>query len=283
MIVVYKFELWGAEGGYLGGKGGYTTGTLRIKHETMMYFFIGAKGPETIEVIGRTNPAYNGGGQAAAADTYRSAGSGGGSTDIRVDGETVYHRILVAAAGGGGSSHESGQFPGGSGGGLVGKNSSVFDPQYLSLGATQEGPGQGQEDYGGPSSYVTHSGIFGAGGYGTYFGTHGGGGSGWFGGAGGAPSAHSGGGGGSGYILTDTSYRPMGYEHKSSAKYYFNQGKTIDGDTPFHDCHTYEIVRGNKGNGCARITVLLPFTFQCRRLPFFFNSALIFICLFIEK
>ena len=164
----YKFELWGAEGGYLGGKGGYTTGTLRIKHETMMYFFIGAKGPETIEVIGRTNPAYNGGGQAAAADTYRSAGSGGGSTDIRVDGETVYHRILVAAAGGGGSSHESGQFPGGSGGGLVGKNSSVFDPQYLSLGATQEGPGQGQEDYGGPSSYVTHSGIFGAGGYGTY-------------------------------------------------------------------------------------------------------------------
>ena len=279
----YKFELWGAEGGCNGGKGGYTTGTLRITHKTTMYFYIGAKGPEITLKNDHTLPAYNGGGLAATGDVPRSAGSGGGSTDIRVQGNSIYHRILVAGAGGGGSERldVNYKFYGGSGGGLAGKSSTGTD--YPASGGTQTGPGEGNEEYGGPSNLVTHSGIFGYGGYGTSLGTHGGGGSGWFGGAGGAPNYHSGGGGGSGYVLSSNSHRPLNYEHNFSTQFYFSNAQTLDGDSSFRDCHTNKLVPGNTGNGCAKITVLLPFTFQCRKLPFYFNISLILLCILFDK
>ena len=279
----YKFELWGAEGGCNGGKGGYTTGTLRIKEDTIMYFYIGAKGPEITLKIDHTLPAYNGGGLAATGEIQRSAGSGGGGTDIRVQGNSMNHRILVAGAGGGGSEalDVNLKFYGAAGGGLVGKTSTGTN--YPASGATQEGPGLGTEQYGGSSNYSTHSGIFGYGGYGTSLGSHGGGGGGWFGGAGGAPNAHSGGGGGSGYILTSESYHPLNYEHNFSTQFYFTNGKTLDGESPFRDCRTNKIVNGNTGNGCAKITVLLPFTFNCRKLPFYLNSSLILLCILFDK
>ena len=280
----YKFELWGAEGGFQGGKGGYTTGILYVKEETIFYFFIGAKGPELVEQNGKTPPAYNGGTSGRAAGNKRCAGSGGGSTDVRVLGDTVYYRILVAGAGGGGDKNiENGYISyGGSGGGLVGKNSTSNREEYIAFGATQEGPGKGQEEYGGNST-LTHSGIFGAGGYGTFSGTHGGGGSGWFGGAGGAPGYLSGGGGGSGYVLTDSSFRPIDYEHNSSKSFYFRNGKTLDGDKTFRDCFTNLIVPGHSGNGCAKITVFLPFTFQCRKMSLSLNLSFVLIFLLYVK
>ena len=98
----YIFEAWGAEGGCNGGKGGYTKGILTIRETTEAKIFIGSKGNEIKLQGGFTGTAFNGGGHGIAADNRRSAGSGGGATDLRI-GDTLYDRILVAGSGGGGS------------------------------------------------------------------------------------------------------------------------------------------------------------------------------------
>ena len=41
---IYAFETWGAEGGYNGGKGGYSFGTINLIKKTRIYIFIVAKG-----------------------------------------------------------------------------------------------------------------------------------------------------------------------------------------------------------------------------------------------
>lgn len=82
---VYRFELYGAQGGNSekkeGGKGGQITATMRLCRGDKLYIFVGGQN------------GYNGGG--------RGTVNGGGATDIRKEGEKLNDRILTAGGGGG--------------------------------------------------------------------------------------------------------------------------------------------------------------------------------------
>lgn len=251
----YIFEAWGTEGGLNGGKGGYAKGILHIHEKIQAKIFIGSKGDEFIDKVGLTRKSFNGGGSGATRDNGKSSGSGGGATDIRI-GYTFLDRILVAGAGGGGNNniYEQLDFFGGHGGGIEGKIGTKYGGKDAP-GGNQTSPGIGQEEYGGSTGFVTHSGKFGLGGYGTYLGTCGGGGGGWFGGAGGAPSGHGCGGGGSGYVLSSSSFKPKDYSHNES-KFWFTTGYTKDGSMVFPSCNSSSSEQGHQGNGCFRITIL---------------------------
>ena len=257
----YLFEVWGAEGGINGGKGGYSRGRLTLTNETEMYIYIGAKGPGVDKTAKILDFAYNGGGYGASLDPNKSAGSGGGGTDLRVLGNTRFHRILVAGAGGGGTIRYNNSIPdnfiGGYGGGTEGGRST--GDRSVTNGGAQDHPGIGEEQSGG-TSLKSHTGFFWLGGFGDEeyaYGTYGGGGGGWFGGAGGKPQSHAGGGGGSGYVLTSNSERPYKYAHNSSYQFYFRKPFTAAGNTDFPSCHFGKTEEGHSGNGCARITVLM--------------------------
>lgn len=92
----YKIELWGAQGkdatdpAYLGGKGGYTSGTIYLAKNENLYVYVGAKGV-----------LFNG---SSNYDVYY----GGGATDVRLVGDVPWNnsgslntRIMVAGGGGG--------------------------------------------------------------------------------------------------------------------------------------------------------------------------------------
>ena len=222
----YKLEVWGAEGGNNGGKGGYSYGTLRLLAKSQLYIAVGGH-------------IYNGGGKEGPTGP-----GGGGATHIATNnrGELKnyksYQSEILIVAGGGGSCDNGTP---GYGGGLSGGNGD--SGQYfgsllttLAYGGTQTSPGANanridnsviynSSDFGqGGSGYVISSG-------GTDWGGAGGGG--WYGG-GGSPNIGSGG-GGSGHIGTGVI------------------GTTIAGNqsipSPSGGTET-----GHSGNGYARIT-----------------------------
>lgn len=82
---VYRFELYGAQGGNSenkkGGKGGQITATMQLNKGDELYIFVGGQ------------DGYNGGGLGSA--------NGGGATDIRLGGNKLNDRVLVAGGGGG--------------------------------------------------------------------------------------------------------------------------------------------------------------------------------------
>lgn len=196
---IYKFETWGAEGGWRGnensGKGGYTTGLLYAQKGDKFYIYVGGSG--------QTHQGYNGGGARNAFNLY-----GGGATDIRFDTDSLYSRVIVA--GGGGTDGADGNS--GGAGGLTG-------------GGTSGGCGNG-----GNGASITGSGsnrgTFGVGGTGNnWAGGYGGaGGGGWYGGGGADPDSSGdddkGGGGGSSFTWNDgtTSNVPTGYTVPSRLK-----------------------------------------------------------------
>ena len=261
----YLFELWGGEGGYCGGKGGYAQGVLNITEVTEIEIHIGAKGPEFFSDKGVVPPGYNGGGQARSNAEDRSAGAGGGGTDVRIGGSSLNHRVIVAGGGGGGTSRGQDNFYGGAGGGVEGKNGTqYYDGKdchgQVAYGGNQTSPGIGEVDYGGGGRWKIHSGSFGFGGYSTTNdGTHGGGGGGWYGGAGGAPGCHNGGGGGSGYVLYENSYKPDQYAHNNST-YYFTKPYLADGTQLIPMPSSHKCETGHRGNGAFKLTILNPDT-----------------------
>ena len=87
----YKLEVWGASGYNNIGKGGYSVGTLTLQDEKVMYIYVGGTTPST------HSGGYNGGGN---GDGYDSP-AGGGGTDIRLEQDSLYARIIVAGGGGG--------------------------------------------------------------------------------------------------------------------------------------------------------------------------------------
>lgn len=111
----YKIELWGADGSGAnnnGGKGAYTSGELILKQNDKLYFYVGEHGKQSSGVCSSTS--FN-------ANTSAVCYSGGGSTDVRLVGDTEWNdylslpsRIMVAG-GGGGAGFASGT--GGAGGG----------------------------------------------------------------------------------------------------------------------------------------------------------------------
>lgn len=242
----YKLECWGAQGGYsssnsgievgMGGKGGYSAGTITLNQKTLIYIYTGGVG--SISGNGKADGGFPNGGSSWASSTSEGAGGGGGSSDIRIGTDSLYARVIVAGGGGGGGEdNETGGYGGGETGGTSGSGT--------------------------PGSQTTPSGYFGIGGHTSYDG--GGGGGGWYGAypaggqttpaTGSSGSDTSGSPGGSGYVYTSAtaSNYPSGCLLNSS--YYLSAAKTIAGNTSFTS-PTGSSETGHSGNGYCRITVI---------------------------
>ena len=214
----YKFEVWGAAGGngnnsttYYGGLGGYATGVVHLNANDILYIHTGGAGKGS-----SSNGVQPGGTNGGGAGGYYRGGSGGGATDIRINTDSLYARVIVAGGGGGGA-YRSNYF-GGSGGGAngveaTGGDGSGYDTTYNAKGGGTTSGGAGGSYNGG--NYKGSDGTFGNGGAAatsttTNYGRSGGGGGGWYGGGGGGYRAsrnyyyygQSGGGGGSSYTYS---------------------------------------------------------------------------------
>ena len=247
-----KLEVWGAQGGGnqvdgntnggVGGKGGYSVGTLEnLAGVNSLSVYVGGQGQTSNSQSEVAAPGgWNGGGTAFASTDTDPACGGGGATDIRINGTTLYDRIIVAGGGGGGG--EDGE-QGGAGGGETG----VAGSSSSYTGGTQTAGGSGA--------------VFGIGASTQYDGGAGGGG--WYGGGCGGgtqtiPTSNSGsdsqgGCGGSGFVWTaaTASNAPTGYNVPVS--FYLADAQTIAGNAtmPNPDGGT---MTGRQGNGFARIT-----------------------------
>lgn len=246
----YKLECWGAQGGnygsYQGGYGGYSTGILTLSKKTIIYLQTGGKGSDS-----SINGGYNGGGKGIS-----SGRGGGGASDIRIEQNSLYARVIVAGAGGG-SGVTSGCSGKGAGGGISGLDG--YSNAVTSSGGNRSGSG-GSQTAGGisMSSIASTKGSFGQGGP-AYQYSCGGGGGGWYGGGGAydndSDADGRNGGGGSGYVYTSStaSNYPSGCLLNSS--YYLTNAQTIAGNTAFAS-PTGVNETGHTGNGYIRITVI---------------------------
>lgn len=234
---IYKLECWGAQGGngctdnsHTGGKGGYSIGTISLNTKITLYIYVGGRGVSS-EASGYgaiRAGGFNGGGSGRDWSSTNHGGSGGaGATDIRINQDSFYARVIVAGGGGGASDDGNG----GSGGGVSGISTGA------SAGTATSGSGFGQAA---ASSYTS--------------GECGGGGGGWYGGYGGG-SENIPGGGGSGYVYISStaSNYPSGCLLNSS--YYLSDAKTIAGNNSFVS-PTGSSETGHSGNGYCRITVI---------------------------
>ena len=200
----YCMEAWGARGGnygmntysgYMsvsGGNGAYVKGEIMLMKDTKFYAFVGGAGQDN----GMTG-GYNGGGNAGGNGGFGAGG--GGATDIRYGGTSLYDRILVA--GGGGGSGANSAYGGGTinGEGYTGDWPTWFGGRQCTSGtpATQVKGGTGGY-YGSYNSYIGSNGLNGSMGIGgsggesggseAYIANGGGGGGGYYGGGGGGGS-----------------------------------------------------------------------------------------------
>ena len=252
----YRLECWGAQGGDAnatyskGGRGGYASGVLRLKRETKMFVRSGQSGPVPTQQ-GPSAPAFNGGGTANTATSTTSASrvtSGGGASDIRIGGDSLFARVIVAGAGGGSGYASASQHPdGGYGGGETGGNGgSTSDAARCGYGGTQtEGGGNGYNT-------VENYGSFGQGGSDATSGQSGcGGGGGWYGG-GASDGYYQGGGGGSGFVWTGVN-APDGY--LLTEEHHLAEAQNIAGNTAFA-APDGTTETGHSGDGYVRITAL---------------------------
>lgn len=233
---------------YDGGMGGYSTGVLTLKEDTLLFLYVGGQPSDctTSTTAGVTAAGFNGGGAGCNRyyhATYTHGAGGGGASDIRVGQDSLYSRIIVAG-GGGGAAGESdlSKFGGGESG-----NSSISE-----YGASQTSAGTNGSFGQGASASISNA-------TGADYGS-GGGGGGWYGGGACSSSSFSTNyraynGGGSGYVytlLTSGSY-PEGC--LLNEKYYLSKADTVAGNVEFlAPDGTSET--GHAGNGYIRITVL---------------------------
>jgi hypothetical protein len=242
----YKLECWGAQGGYsssnsgievgMGGKGGYSVGTITLNQKTPIYIYAGGVG--SISGNGKADGGFPNGGSSWASDTSEGAGGGGGSSDIRIGTDSLHARVIVAGGGGGGGEdNETGGYGGGETGGTSGSGT--------------------------PGSQTAPSGYFGIGGHTSYDG--GGGGGGWYGACpaggqttpatGNSEDDTSGSPGGSGYVYTSSTAKNYPNGCLVNSTHYLTNAKTIAGNTSFPSpSGTSET--GHSGNGYCRITVI---------------------------
>jgi hypothetical protein len=243
----YKIELWGAQGGsanatYVGGKGGYSAGTIHLKNKDVLYVYVGGQGGGGC-VTSACSGGYNGGGAGGyySGDNSNYQSGGGGATHVSTKigllstlSLSPSSILIVAGGGGGGYYHTNGasySSVGAAAGGSIGITGTV-----CAYGVAAGGGGT--QSAGGTAGYRGSAGSFGAGGYGINSGTTSGGASG--GGAGyygGGAAGHSGPGGGSGYIGGVTN------------------GSTIAGNVSIPK-PTGGTEVGHTGNGYARITII---------------------------
>jgi hypothetical protein len=180
-------EAWGAQGGESngqddGGLGGYVKGNLAVLPQETLWVYVGEKGHA------QSSGGWNGG---EHGSTY--GGGGGGASDVRKDGQSLNHRVIVAGAGAGGQTGSPNHGDGGHGGGLNGEAGKAYCCSWQpGQGGTQNGGGAAGSSSGEASA---QAGSFGQGGSTPNY-HFSGGGAGWYGGG----SAYgAGGGGGSSY------------------------------------------------------------------------------------
>ena len=244
----YKIEVWGARAGgshlngELGtaGKGGYSTGTLKLTKGQKLYVYVGGQGSwcggKPCTIAG----GWNGGGQGIKYTNSGSdpAASGGGATDVRlVSGtwnlsEGLNSRFIVAGGGGGGGMDGE---AGGHGGGTNGINGNGGG-----AGTQTSGFGFGQGCIAQSSN----------GSNGTYGGPGGGGG--WY---GGYCSSWYGSGGGSGFIYTKDTKKNTPKTYTVPDEYFLSNANTIAGNASMPNPNGGTMV-GNAGNGVAKFTLL---------------------------
>ena len=237
----YKLEVWGAQGGYrssatYGGKGGYSVGTLDIDTALLLYLYVGGSGN-----TGGTSGGFNGGG---VRDTH----PGGGASDIRINQDSLYARVIVA---GGGASDGAANKAGMHGGGETGGTNTAY---------YGTGGGGGTQTAGGTGG-SGNSGAFGVGGEGlSRSGGYGGaGGGGWYGGGGAYPDSSGdddrGGGGGSGYAYTSATAASYPTGCLLTSRHYLTDAATTAGNVSVTG-PTGAAETGHSGDGYARITAL---------------------------
>lgn len=192
----YRLEVWGAQGGTVthrnvttkGGYGGYSTGSIALTRDRIIYINVGGAGVQNDEEDGvLLEGGYNGGGN-NRKDSWGVGSTGGGAThmalssgllrELEDDKESV---LIVAGAGGSGGVESSGMrrtSTGGHGGGYIGNKGTSTGGVASGAGGTQtSGAGFGRGNLNDSGWY----GAAGAGWYGGYFGCGAGGGSGYIG------------------------------------------------------------------------------------------------------
>ena len=236
----YRMQVWGAQGGNSGGNGGYSTGDITLTGTETLYFYVGGAGGKG------SSAGFNGGGT-----TGSNGGAGGGATDVRINSDSLYARVIVA--GGGGGKGQDSCAAGAVGGGTSGGGGASQGSCGTQGGAGTQTAGGAVGKY--SSTNGLSAGTFGIGGNasdGSYDGGAGGGG--WYGGGAGASAGWSnGGGGGSGFVLTSSSTLPSGYLLGST--YYLANASTIIGSSSMPST-TGGTETGHSGNGYIKITRL---------------------------
>lgn len=248
----FKFEVWGAEGGYrssqsYSGKGGYAIGTVALSAQKTVYLYSGGSGR-----TGGTMGGFNGGG--GRSSHY----GGGGASDVRIGSSSLYARIIVAGGGGSdGATNKNGMYGGGTTGG-----SSTQSYGSGGYGGTQTGNTWLTSTQ--STSTSSQSGAyagFGFGGNGIYrsSGYGGAGGGGWYGGSGAYPDGSGdddrGGGGGSGYIWTSSTASSYPSGGLLDSGLYLTDAVLNAGNTSITS-PTGSSETGHYGNGYVRITVI---------------------------
>ena len=282
---LYFLEVWGASGGLyqpgigVRGKGGYSSGILKLVETTQIYVFIGGCGDNSTS----RNPSYggnNGGGNA----TYTEKGSttslagGGGGTDIRINSDDLHARVIVAGGGGGCEQIDEGNYGnGGDGGGFEGGFGvdSCYGVSYQGGGGNLTAPGlhhgNGQNPgfgYGGNADQQYSAG----------------GGGGWYGGGAGGEGPHKDGqgGGGSGYIFTTETKQYYPEPCLLTDSYLLQNASTYSGSLSFPG-PSGNAENGHVGHGFARISLISIYYCTSQSESFCINNiALVFIML-IEK
>ncbi len=261
----YILECWGAQGGISGhsatnfGKGGYARGTLDISNRTNLFIYVGGKGENGLKDATKTPlGGFNGGGSGGQGKNDNAGG--GGASDIRINTDSLYSRVIVAGGAGGNGCNN---YIGGSGGGSSGTNG------YGNTAFGDGGSGGTQRSGGISSTTYATSGSFGVGGGANSTSSEwgcGGGGGGWYGGASGQSQSGGGGsgGGGSGWVYTETTYnnwKTNSTEGQSgqwllNSNYYLTSTELMSGTQTFNDPNG-NTETGHSGNGYVRITKIL--------------------------
>ena len=273
----YKLETWGAQGGNsiangsnyeTGGKGGYSSGYIKLNTNDALYINIGGKGDDGVLLQNDISGGYNGGGISHwdKRDDEASGGGGGATHIASTSGilsnlENKKDSILIVSGSGGGGGSEWHGGSGGSGGGFKGNDGNVgtlmVNENYTMVSISPPAKG-GSQNFGGTSTKVDrrskttsiYNGSFGTGGY-TVGGDGGGqGGNGYYGG--GASDYAGGGGGGSGYIGNHLLTNKVMYCYnceESNEESTKTISTTCSEETPTSYC-------AKKGNGYARITLI---------------------------
>lgn len=183
----YRITAIGAKGGdsgngNAGGAGGQAIGERTFQQGDILYVYVGGQG--LLQYFPGQPGGWNGGGKAFSTLNSTAAGrpgTGGGASDVRLNGTALTDRIIVGAGGGGAAGNSSGRI-GGAGGGLTGESPSGGSG---GAGGTQSAGGNNNGALGQGGDPATDTRASGGGGY--Y-------------GGGSARSNYYGGGGGSSYI-----------------------------------------------------------------------------------